>query len=75
MNSFIDPPGFAGNVREGVLTPPYEKAYRERWRQQQAGGEVQDDRLTDCEPPGYPRWLLEPYYTQAPSICRASLET
>jgi len=34
MSSFIDPPGFAGKVREGVLTPPYEKAYKERWRQQ-----------------------------------------
>ena len=33
MSSFIDPPGFAGKVREGVLTPPYEKAYKERWRQ------------------------------------------
>ena len=61
MNSFIDPPGFAGKVREGVLTPPYETAYRERWRQQQELGEVQYDRLTHCEPPGYPRWLLEPY--------------
>ena len=61
MSSFIDPPGFAGKVREGVLTPPYEKAYKERWRQQQEFGEVQYDRLTHCEPPGYPRWLLEPY--------------
>ena len=41
MSLFIDPPGFAGKVREGVLTPPYEKAYRERWRQQQELGEVQ----------------------------------
>jgi hypothetical protein len=44
-----------------VLTPPYEKAYKERWRQQQELGEVQYDRLTHCEPVGYPRWLLEPY--------------
>ena len=61
MDIFIDPPGFAGKVREGVLTPPYEKAYKERWRQQTELGEVQYDRLTHCEPPGYPRWLLEPY--------------
>ena len=47
-------------AREG-LTPPYEKAYRERWRQQQELGEVQYDRLTHCEPVGYPRFLLEPY--------------
>ena len=61
MSSFIDPPGFAGTVRAGVLTPPYEAAYKERWRQQQELGEVQYDRLTHCEPVGYPRWLLEPY--------------
>ena len=48
MDMFIDPPGsgFKGKVREGVLTPPYEKAYKERWRQQQELGEVQYDRLT-----------------------------
>jgi hypothetical protein len=44
-----------------VLTPPYEKAYKERWRQQTELGEVQYDRLTHCEPVGYPRFLLEPY--------------
>ena len=63
MDMFIDPPGsgFKGKVKEGVLTPPYEKAYKERWRQQTELGEVQYDRLTHCEPVGYPRWLLEPY--------------
>jgi hypothetical protein len=61
MDMFIDPPGFSGKVRPNVLTPPYEAAYRERWRQQQEMGEVQYDRLTHCEPPGYPRFLLEPY--------------
>jgi hypothetical protein len=61
MSIFIDPPGFTGKVRAGVLTAPYEAAYRERWRQQQELGEVQYDRLTHCEPVGYPRWLLEPY--------------
>src|SRR6185503_10431331 len=40
MNIFIDPPGFTGKVRDGVLSPPYDKAYRERWRQQQELGEV-----------------------------------
>ena len=38
-----------------------EAAYKERWRQQQEDGQVQYDRLTDCEPAGYPRILLEPY--------------
>ena len=63
MDIFIDPPGsgFKGKVKAGVLTPPYDTAYKERWRQQQELGEVQYDRLTHCEPVGYPRWLLEPY--------------
>jgi hypothetical protein len=61
MNAFVDAPGFTGSVREGVLTPEYEVAYKERWRQQQELGQVQYDRLTHCEPPGYPRFLLEPY--------------
>ncbi len=65
MDAFIDYPAgqsyFTGQMREGVLTPEYEVAYRERWRQQTELGEVQYDRLTHCEPPGYARWLLEPY--------------
>ncbi len=61
MDAFVDAPRFEGKVREGVLTPPYEAAYKERWRQQTELGEVQYDRLTHCEPQGYPRWLLEPY--------------
>jgi hypothetical protein len=54
-------PAFPVKVREGVLTPEYEAAYRERWREQIELGQVQYDRLTHCEPPGYPRFLLEPY--------------
>lgn len=61
MDAFVDAPGFSGQVREGVLTPEYEIAYKERWRQQTELGQVQYDRLTHCEPPGYPRFLLEPY--------------
>jgi hypothetical protein len=61
MSSFIEGGNFNGKVRAGVLTPEYETAYKERWRQQQELGEVQYDRLTHCEPVGYPRWLLEPY--------------
>jgi hypothetical protein len=61
MNIFIEGQGFSGKVREGVLTPPYEAAYKERWRQQQEDGQVGYDRLTHCEPAGMPRWLLEPY--------------
>src|SRR5262245_52316868 len=49
MGMFIDPPGFTGKIRPGVLTPAYETAYKERWRQQQELGEVQYDRLTHCE--------------------------
>ena len=61
MDIFVDAPGFTGKVREGVLTPEYEAAYKERWREQVELGQVQYDRLTHCEPPGYPRFLLEPY--------------
>jgi hypothetical protein len=61
MDAFVDAPGFTGKVREGVLTPQYEVAYKERWRQQTELGQVQYDRLTHCEPQGYPRFLLEPY--------------
>ncbi len=61
MDSFVDAPRFEGQVREGVLTPEYEAAYKERWREQIELGEVQYDRLTHCEPQGYPRILLEPY--------------
>ena len=50
-----------GTVKAGVLTPAYEVAYRERWRQQIENGDVGYDRLTHCEPAGMPRWLLEPY--------------
>ena len=74
MDMFIDPPGsgFKGKVREGVLTPAYDTAYKERWRQQQELGEVQYDRLTHCEPPGYPRWLLEPYSHEFINLPRES---
>ena len=61
MDSFVDAPRFEGQVREGVLTPAYEEAFKERWREQTELGQVQYDRLTHCEPPGYPRFLLEPY--------------
>lgn len=62
MEAFVAGEGYFGErVREGVLTPEYEAAYRERWRQQVEEGQVGYDRLTHCEPQGYPRWLLEPY--------------
>jgi hypothetical protein len=74
MNAFVDGPGFTGQVREGVLTPPYEAAYKERWRQQTELGEVQYDRLTHCEPPGYPRFLLEPYTHEFVNLPRQSYQ-
>ncbi len=61
MSLFIDGGLGGGTVKPGVLTPAYETAYRERWRQQMDEGEVGYDRLTHCEPAGLPRWLLEPY--------------
>ena len=41
MSSFIDPPGFAGKVREGVLTPPYERPTRSGGASSRSSGEVQ----------------------------------
>lgn len=61
MDIFIDGGMNGGTIRAGVLTPEYEVAYAERWRQQQEEGQVRYDRLTHCEPAGLPRWLLEPY--------------
>ncbi|MGD8324660.1 MAG: hypothetical protein PVF50_09855 [Gammaproteobacteria bacterium] len=50
-----------GHVREGVLTPAYEAQHKERRREIEETGRQQYDRLTHCEPPGYPRNLREPY--------------
>lgn len=52
-------PGAA--VKEGVLTPPYEKHFKERRAEVEKYGEQRYDRLTNCEYPGVPRWLWEPY--------------
>jgi hypothetical protein len=46
----------APEIIPGVLTPAYEEAFKKR---RSLGAEY--DRLTTCEPAGYPRWLLEPY--------------
>src|SRR5690606_12395616 len=40
MDAFITTGSFDGEVREGVLTPAYEEAYKERWRQQIEDGQV-----------------------------------
>lgn len=52
--------GFGGgDPNLGVLTPEYEAAFLDRIEQ---GGFGQPyDRLTICEHPGMPRWMLEPY--------------
>lgn len=53
-----DQPGSftGGEMIPGVLTPAYEAAFKMR---RSLGAEY--DRLTRCEPAGYPRWLREPY--------------
>ncbi len=48
-------------VREGVLTPPYEEHFKARRAEVEQYGEQRYDRLTNCEYPGVPRWLWEPY--------------
>ena len=51
----------ATKIKEGVLTPPYEQHFRERRAEIDQYGEQRYDRLTNCEYPGVPRWLWEPY--------------
>lgn len=57
------PPGLSagGEVAEGVLSPEYEEAFRQRRENMIAYNEQPYDRLTTCEAAGMPRWLLEPY--------------
>lgn len=50
-----------GIVKEGVLSPVYEKHFKERRAEIEKYGEQRYDRLTNCEYPGVPRWLWEPY--------------
>lgn len=53
--------GLGATVAEGVLTPEYEAAFRQRRENMEVYGEQPYDRLTTCESAGMPRWLLEPY--------------
>jgi hypothetical protein len=50
-----------GTVKHGVLTPPYERQFIARREEMVEYGEQRYDRLTNCEYPGVPRWLWEPY--------------
>jgi hypothetical protein len=50
-----------GIVRDGVLTPAYEKQFKERRAEIEKYGEQRYDRLTDCEYAAVPRWIWEPY--------------
>jgi len=60
--AFRPPPeGTVEPIREGVLTPAYEAHFRARRAEVAEYGEQRYDRLTNCEYPGMPRWLWEPY--------------
>jgi hypothetical protein len=50
-----------GEVKTGILSSAYEAAFRKRRENMLQFNEQPYDRLTTCEPAGYPRWLLEPY--------------
>jgi hypothetical protein len=50
-----------GSVRAGILTPAYEEQFRARRAEMAQYGEQLFDRLANCEYPGIPRWLWEPY--------------
>ena len=43
---------------DAPLTPAYRARYQELQRQMADDGEVDYDRLSGCEPTGYPRWLF-----------------
>jgi hypothetical protein len=51
----------ATKIKQGVLTPAYEQHFRQRRAEIDQFGEQRYDRLTNCEYPGVPRWLWEPY--------------
>jgi hypothetical protein len=53
--------GPGGKVRPGVLTPAYEAHFSKRREEVEKNGEQLFDRLANCEYPGVPRWLWEPY--------------
>jgi hypothetical protein len=53
--------GPGGTVRVGVLSPAYEEHFRQRRAEVNQHGEQLFDRLANCEYPGVPRWLWEPY--------------
>lgn len=57
----VDDEQKGGRARTGILTPPYEQAFQERRQEMREAGQQKYDRLTHCESPGYPRFLLEPY--------------
>jgi hypothetical protein len=50
-----------GTVVEGVLSPEYEAAFKQRRENMIEYNEQPYDRLTTCEAVGPARWLLEPY--------------
>ena len=43
---------------DAALTPDYQAGYDELLRQMEDDGQIDFDRLTDCEPTGYPRWIF-----------------
>jgi hypothetical protein len=48
-------------IKDGVLKPAYEAHFEARRGEIEEYGEQRYDRLTNCEYPGVPRWLWEPY--------------
>jgi hypothetical protein len=48
-------------LKPGILTPAYEQHFIERRAEIEKYGQQRYDRLTNCEYPGVPRWLWEPY--------------
>lgn len=50
----------SGEIVEDTLTLPYEAHYETIRSEVEQHGQILYDRLADCQPPGYPRFLMEP---------------
>jgi len=54
----FDPDRPAGALTSARLTPEYQARFEETLRLREQG--IEYDPLSDCHPPGYPRWIAEP---------------
>src|SRR5207248_1515274 len=62
-----------GKAKEGILTPAYEKQFKQNLAEIDAhAGQQLYDRITECEPAGYPRFMNEFYLNEFVNTPRQS---